>query len=69
MGLKIQYDALTRPPNLAVEWLKTAHRASLTELDALFTTLQHRTFRGELFGVPSLGVPPSGGKAHERKKS
>ena len=45
----------------AVEALKTAQRASLAELDALFATLQHRAFRGE------LGVPPSGGKAHERK--
>jgi len=33
----------------AVETLKTAHRASLAELDALFATLQHRAFRGELF--------------------
>ena len=32
----------------AVETLKTAHRASLAELDALFATLQHRAFRGEL---------------------
>ena len=32
----------------AVEKLKTAQRASLAELDALFTTLQHRAFRGEL---------------------
>jgi type I restriction enzyme S subunit len=32
----------------AVEALKTAHRASLAELDALFATLQHRAFRGEL---------------------
>ena len=32
----------------AVEQLKTAHRASLAELDALFATLQHRAFRGEL---------------------
>jgi hypothetical protein len=24
------------------------HRASLAELDALFATLQHRAFRGEL---------------------
>ena len=52
----------------AVERLKTAHRASLAELDALFATLQHRAFRGEL-GVPPFGVPPSGGKAHERKGS
>jgi type I restriction enzyme S subunit len=32
----------------AVEALKTSHRASLTELDALFASLQHRAFRGEL---------------------
>ena len=31
----------------AVEALK-AQRASLAELDALFATLQHRAFRGEL---------------------
>jgi type I restriction enzyme S subunit len=32
----------------AVEALKTAQRASLAELAALFATLQHRAFRGEL---------------------
>ena len=32
----------------AVEALKMAQRASLAELDALFATLQHRAFRGEL---------------------
>jgi type I restriction enzyme S subunit len=32
----------------AVEKLKTAQRASLAELDALFATLQHRAFRGDL---------------------
>ena len=32
----------------AVEALKTKQRASLAELDALFATLQHRAFRGEL---------------------
>jgi type I restriction enzyme S subunit len=32
----------------AVEALKAAQRASLAELDALFATLQHRAFRGEL---------------------
>jgi type I restriction enzyme S subunit len=32
----------------AVDMLKTAQRASLAELDALFATLQHRAFRGEL---------------------
>ena len=31
----------------AVEKLKTAHRASLADLDALFATLQNRTFRRE----------------------
>lgn len=31
-----------------VEKLKAAHRASLLEMDALFTSLQHRAFRGEL---------------------
>ena len=32
----------------AMETLRTAQRASLAELDALFATLQHRAFRGEL---------------------
>jgi type I restriction enzyme S subunit len=32
----------------AVEKLKTTQRESLAELDALFATLQHRAFRGEL---------------------
>jgi type I restriction enzyme S subunit len=32
----------------AVETLRTAHRASLAELDALFASLQHHAFRGEL---------------------
>ncbi|WP_445249660.1 restriction endonuclease subunit S [Microcoleus sp. OTE_8_concoct_300] len=32
----------------AIEKLKTAHRASLSELDTLFASLQHRAFRGEL---------------------
>lgn len=32
----------------AVEVLKTAQRASVVELDALFVTLQHRAFRGDL---------------------
>ena len=32
----------------AVEKLKTAHRISLAEIDALFASLQHRAFRGEL---------------------
>ena len=32
----------------AVEKLKTAQCAALAELDALFASLQHRAFRGEL---------------------
>jgi len=32
----------------AVEKLKTVHKASLAELDALFASLQYRAFRGEL---------------------
>jgi len=32
----------------AVEALKTAQRAALAELDALFASVQHRAFRGEL---------------------
>lgn len=32
----------------AVEKLKAAHRAFLTQLDELFASLQHRAFRGEL---------------------
>lgn len=33
---------------VAVEMLKAAHCASLAKLDALFASLQHRAFRGEL---------------------
>ena len=32
----------------AVERLRTAHRAFLNEINALFAALQHRAFRGEL---------------------
>ena len=32
----------------AVESLRTAHRTALTELDALFASLQHRAFSGQL---------------------
>jgi type I restriction enzyme, S subunit len=32
----------------AVDKLKAAHRASLVKIDALFASLQHRAFRGEL---------------------
>ncbi len=34
--------------NQAIENLKTQHRTALAELDALFASLQHRAFRGEL---------------------
>lgn len=33
---------------VAIEKLKTSHRASLSELDALFASLQHQAFWGEL---------------------
>ena len=32
----------------AIEKLRTDHRASLVKMDALFASLQHRAFRGEL---------------------
>lgn len=32
----------------AIESLKATHRAALTELDALFASLQHRAFQGQL---------------------
>lgn len=32
----------------AIEALKASHRAALAELDALFASLQHRAFIGEL---------------------
>ncbi len=44
--LKLQKQFANRVT--AIENLKTAHRASLSELDALFASLQHRAFRGEL---------------------
>jgi type I restriction enzyme S subunit len=31
-----------------IDKLKALHRAHLAKLDALFTSLQHRAFRGEL---------------------
>ncbi|QVW35318.1 restriction endonuclease subunit S [Geobacter sulfurreducens] len=44
--LELQRDFARRVA--AVEKLKTAHRTSLSELNALFASLQHRAFRGEL---------------------
>jgi type I restriction enzyme S subunit len=44
--LSLQQDFARRVA--AVENVKTEHRASLAEMDALFASLQHRAFRGEL---------------------
>ena len=44
--LPLQRDFARRAA--AVGELKAAHRAHLTQLDALFASLQHRAFRGEL---------------------
>jgi type I restriction enzyme S subunit len=44
--LELQRDFARRVA--AVETLKSAQRASLAEMDALFASLQHRAFRGEL---------------------
>jgi len=44
-----EQDNFARQAN-AAEQLKTSHRTSLTELDALFASLQHRAFRGDSDG-------------------
>jgi type I restriction enzyme, S subunit len=44
--LKLQKEYASRIA--AVEQLRSAHRLSLAQLDALFASLQHRAFRGEL---------------------
>lgn len=44
---KSQQDEYTRRV-AAIDKLEAAHRASLAEMDALFASLQHRAFRGEL---------------------
>jgi len=44
--LQLQHEFIRRIA--AVETLKTAHRASLAGLDALFAVLQHHAFRGKL---------------------
>jgi type I restriction enzyme S subunit len=44
--IKLQHEFARRVR--AVGNLKLAQRASLAELDALFASLQHRAFRGEL---------------------
>lgn len=51
--LKIQIPPLALQQTFAariqaVESLKTTNRAALTELDALFASLQHRAFAGQL---------------------
>lgn len=44
--LDLQRDYADRV--LAVEALRSRHRSSIAQLDALFSSLQHRAFRGEL---------------------
>lgn len=44
--LRLQQDYAERVAT--IDKLKAAHRASLAQLDALFASLQHRAFRGEL---------------------
>jgi type I restriction enzyme S subunit len=44
--LELQQTFATRVA--AVERLKESHRRHLAELDALFASLQHRAFKGEL---------------------
>lgn len=41
----------------AIEALKAKHRAALTELDALFASLQHRAFSGELTAKITTAQP------------
>jgi type I restriction enzyme S subunit len=45
-SLELQRTFATRIA--AVERLKETHRKHLAELDALFASLQHRAFKGEL---------------------
>jgi type I restriction enzyme S subunit len=54
------------PPSLQREFEKRLgrlesvarqHRAALSNLDALFTSLQYRAFRGELFSSDDRSVP------------
>ena len=44
--LAVQHEFVRRVA--VVEQLKAAHRASLTQMEALFASLQHRAFQGEL---------------------
>ena len=45
-SIELQQEFVARVA--AVENLKSTHRSALAELDALFASLQHRAFRGEL---------------------
>jgi type I restriction enzyme S subunit len=45
-SIELQHEFARRVT--AVEKLQTPQRASLAELDALFATLQHRAFKGDL---------------------
>jgi type I restriction enzyme, S subunit len=52
-GLEIPIPPLSLQQQFAqriasIEALKATHREALTQLDALFASLQHRAFRGEL---------------------
>lgn len=47
-GLSDQKEYATRVAE--IEKLQAAHRAHLEKLDAVFASLQHRAFRGELMG-------------------
>ena len=54
--LLLQHTFATRAQ--AIEALKAKHRASLAQLDALFASLQHRAFNGELTAqAPALPKP------------
>jgi type I restriction enzyme S subunit len=43
-GLQLRFAERSR----AIQRLRAAHQSSLAEIDALFVSLQHRAFRGEL---------------------
>lgn len=47
-----------------IEALKATHRAALTELDALFASLQHQAFRGELTRSAVSAAAPAKAKAY-----
>ncbi len=51
----------------AIEALKATHRAALAELDALFSSLQHRAFKGELTQAVASAVTSSTSQARDFK--